>query len=62
MKTFNFSDYVGTALENLKPLNTLICKPKILHSPDPNVEIRAMQDKQYKAEFQAEYDGYMKWK
>ena len=61
-KSFNFGNDIGTALEELQEHDMTPHHPKLEFSTSTDTDKKAAEDEQYKIEFKAEYDGYMKRK
>jgi hypothetical protein len=61
-KTFTNGNDIGTALEQLSPFDLDSFKPTLQMSTNTDPTIKAIEDEQYKMEFKAEYDGYMRRK
>lgn len=61
-KTFDFGNDIATALEDLQNYNIDKHKPKLQFSDNTLDEVRDNENEQYKIEFKAEFDGFMKRK
>jgi hypothetical protein len=61
-KTFNMGNNIGTALEELQPFDLDLYKPVLQYSTNPDDIIQEFQNEQYKMEFKAEYDSFMRRK
>ena len=61
-KTFNFGNDIGTALEELTYFDINVYKPTLMYSiSDDDIMIEA-ENEQFKIEFKAEFDSFMKRK
>ena len=59
-KVYEYGNDIGTALENLEPVDLTQWKPKMQVSDDSDEEIRIIENRQFEIEFKAEYDEYRK--
>ena len=61
-KTFTYGNDIGTALEELQEYDMTPHHPTLMVSTSTDVKIKEAKDEQYKIEFKAEFDGFMKRK
>jgi hypothetical protein len=61
-KTLDFSNDIGTALEKLEQFDVNKHKPTLQYSKKTNDDAKAAENEQFKIEFKAEYDAFMKRK
>ena len=57
-KVYDYGNDIGTALENLEPVDLTQWKPKMQVSEESDEEIRVIENRQFEIEFKAEYDKY----
>ena len=61
-KTFSFGNDIATALEELQSYNTVQHKPILQFSKTQVTVMAEVEDEQFKIEFKAEFNGYIKRK
>jgi hypothetical protein len=59
-KTYDYGNDIGSALEELEPLNTVQRKPQMKISAESDESIQRVENRQFEIEFQTDYDIYCK--
>jgi hypothetical protein len=57
-KVYDYGNDIGTALEDLEPVDLTQWKPKMQVSEESDEEIRMIENRQFEIEFKADYDKY----